>query len=337
MAADEIAKRDKNSVPAIIGVNSSDEIRRIQTTDSGDLLVAATGTWTVTAVASGTQTVTATDLDIRNLTAASDTVTVTGAVTATVSATNLDIRDLTSASDSVTVVTPADVDIRNLTAASDTVTVTGAVTTSGTATVTATDLDIRNLTAASDTVTVTGAVTTSGTVTATGTVFINDGGNTITVDGAVTTSGTTTATGTVSIGDGIYGPVDVTVGSYIGLDVTLTDGGNIADVKSNGALQVATELLTHWEYDNEDINSGATATVTYSYAGTASATILMTCNNCAGTVFVRADGVDAADDVGIPLFANSCVVIEQGMLTDARFYNSHTGVCKVALQWRGRN
>jgi hypothetical protein len=48
-AADEIARKDKNSVPAIIGVNASDEIRRIHTDDDGALLTTATGTFTVAA------------------------------------------------------------------------------------------------------------------------------------------------------------------------------------------------------------------------------------------------------------------------------------------------
>lgn len=51
----------------------------VKITDNGGSI---TVDGTVTAVASGTQTVTATDLDIRNLTAASDTVTVTGTISA---------------------------------------------------------------------------------------------------------------------------------------------------------------------------------------------------------------------------------------------------------------
>jgi len=82
-----------------------------------------------------------------------------------VDASNLDIRDLTSASDTVTAVA-TDLDIRNLTSGSDTVTIQGGNTADvsiddgGNAiTVDAVDLDIRNLTAASDTVTISGSVT----------------------------------------------------------------------------------------------------------------------------------------------------------------------------------
>jgi len=73
-------------------------------------------------------------------------VSATGEISAVVSATDLDIRNLSSATDSVTVVATA-LDIRALTNV-DVVTVEGAVT------VSATDLDIRNLSSATDSMTV---------------------------------------------------------------------------------------------------------------------------------------------------------------------------------------
>ena len=111
-------------------------------------------------------TVRANDLDIRDLTFATDTVDVSGSsVTATVTATDLDIRDLTFATDTVDVsgssvtatVTATDLDIRDLTFATDTVDVSGSDVT---ATVSATDLDIRDLTFATDTVDVSGSSVT---------------------------------------------------------------------------------------------------------------------------------------------------------------------------------
>lgn len=78
-------------------------------------------------------TVDATDLDIRDLSSATDSITVV--------ATDLDIRDLDSATDSVTVIA-TDLDIRDLDSATDSVTVV------------ATNLDIRDLSSATDSVTV---------------------------------------------------------------------------------------------------------------------------------------------------------------------------------------
>jgi acylphosphatase len=123
--------------------------------------------------------VVATDLDIRDLTHATDSVRVgdgtdflavnnDGSINAVVSATDLDIRDLTHATDSVkvgdgtdflavnadgsinSVVSATDLDIRDLSNATDSVTAHQGG--SWTVTATATDLDIRDLTHVSDSV-----------------------------------------------------------------------------------------------------------------------------------------------------------------------------------------
>jgi len=92
----------------------------------------------------GNITLTATDLDIRDLSADTDSVTVT--------ATDLDIRDLSADTDSVTV-TATDLDIRDLSADTDSVTVT------------ATDLDIRNLSGETDSIIKAGSLFTESNVT----------------------------------------------------------------------------------------------------------------------------------------------------------------------------
>lgn len=111
--------------------------------------------------AGGSLTVDATDLDIRDLSFATDKVDVTGSdVTATVTATDLDIRDLAFATDKVDVtgsdvtatVTATDLDIRDLSFATDKVDVSGS-----SVTVAATDLDIRNLDYSQDNVAIKGA------------------------------------------------------------------------------------------------------------------------------------------------------------------------------------
>ncbi|GMQ64319.1 DUF6385 domain-containing protein [Vallitalea maricola] len=128
------------------GVDESSNTRKLLTDDTGKLQV----------VIPGTVTVTAENLDIRDLSGATDSVTVFGTVTVT--AENLDIRDLSGATDSVTVfgtvtVTAENLDIRDLSGATDSVTVFGTVT------VTAENLDIRDLSGATDSVTVFGTVT----------------------------------------------------------------------------------------------------------------------------------------------------------------------------------
>jgi hypothetical protein len=105
---------------------------------------------------SGNVSMTVTDLDIRSLTAATDTVSIGNTVT--VEATDLDIRPLTGATDSVTV-TATDFDIRPLTAATDTVSIGNTVT------VEATDLDIRDLSAATDTISLGGRQFTESNIT----------------------------------------------------------------------------------------------------------------------------------------------------------------------------
>lgn len=121
-------------------------------------------------------TVDATDLDIRDLTHASDSIKIgdgtdflavnnDGSINAVVSATDLDIRNLVFATDKVDVsgssvtVTATDLDIRDLDFATDSVDVSGS-----SVTVSATDLDIRDLVFATDKVDVSGS---SVTVTAT--------------------------------------------------------------------------------------------------------------------------------------------------------------------------
>jgi hypothetical protein len=120
-------------------------------------------------------TVSATNLDIRDLSAATDNVAISdgtdtlavnadgsinsvisdGGGSITVDASNLDIRDLAFATDKVDVsgssvtVSATDLDIRDLAFATDKVDVTGSDVT---ATVTATNLDIRDLTHVSDSV-----------------------------------------------------------------------------------------------------------------------------------------------------------------------------------------
>lgn len=119
--------------------------------------------------------ISANDLDIRNLTFATDTVNVSGSSitvsgSVTTSATDFDIRDLSFATDSIDVsgsevsvtgsvaVSATDLDIRNLSFISDKVDVSGsAVSVTGSVSVSATDLDIRNLTS-NDVITVTGGI-----------------------------------------------------------------------------------------------------------------------------------------------------------------------------------
>ena len=148
----------KNTVNVAIAAGTN-IIGKVKVTDGTDeLAIDASGRPTVNVA--GTVPVSSTDLDIRDLTSASDSVKVEGnntnavkvdgsAVTqpvsgsVTVSATDLDIRDLTSASDSVKV------EGNNTNA----VKVDGSGVTqpvSGTVTATATDLDIRNLAPATD-------------------------------------------------------------------------------------------------------------------------------------------------------------------------------------------
>lgn len=207
MAANENAYRDGNRVPTTLGVNSSNETRNLLTDDDGKLMVGELATVTlVTNVASGTfaltdgtqialidtagnlnvnatgsitvsgsVTVSATDLDIRNLTAASDAVTIQGGNTVDVS---IDDGGNTITVDGTVITTATDLDIRDLTAASDSVTIQGGntvdvsiddggntITVDGSVTVSATNLDIRDLTSASDSVTIEGGNTTDVKVT----------------------------------------------------------------------------------------------------------------------------------------------------------------------------
>lgn len=134
-----------------INVNASLAAAEIKITDGTDDLAVNTD-GSINVVAS------ATDLDIRDLTFATDKVDVSGS-SVTVSATNLDIRDLNSATDSVTVVA-SDLDVRDLAFATDKVDVSGSeVSLSSTTlaaleniTVSATDLDVRDLSHAQDSI-----------------------------------------------------------------------------------------------------------------------------------------------------------------------------------------
>jgi hypothetical protein len=148
----------------VSGVDSIGVSHKILTDTSGSLIV-NTGTSTIniralsadtdSVTVFGTVTVTAVNLDIRDLSADTDSVAVIGTVTVT--AENLDIRDLSATTDSVTVfgtvtVTAVNLDIRDLSATTDSVTVFGTVT------VTAENLDIRDLSADTDSVAVIGTV-----------------------------------------------------------------------------------------------------------------------------------------------------------------------------------
>jgi hypothetical protein len=146
----------------------------------------------------------------------------------------------------------------------------------------------------------------------------------------IAATGTTVVGGNVGVWDGVNGPADIKTGTLNSLYVAVSDGGNLMDVKQNGAAQVALEILPTPEYDNGSINSSATATVTPG----ATSTVLIVCNICTGNMFYKIDGAAAGSDSGMVLFPNSCMVKDQGQFTTISLYNAHSGVCKYAVEWR---
>lgn len=186
-----------------------------------------------------------------------NSITVDGAVT--VSATNLDIRDLSSASDSIAAVQSG----------TWTVSVSEPVSVDdngGSLTVDASNLDIRDLSFASDTVDVSGSTLGANSGTDIGDVTINngsggsavniqDGGNSITVDGSVSISGTvdtelTTAdldTGAGTDTRAVVGLVGSASGGGQLIPGSSTDGllvnlGSNNDVTVTGSVTADTEL-----------------------------------------------------------------------------------------------
>jgi hypothetical protein len=200
----------------------------VQLSDGTDTLPIDATTGIPVNVTNASIAVTATDLDIRDLSSATDSVTVV--------ATDLDIRDLNSATDSVAV-----------TDGGGSITVDGSVSITGSVTVTATDLDIRDLNSATDSVTVVATdLDIRDLSSATDSVTIADGGGSITVDGSVTVSATdldirdlTLATDAVrvsanSTANGVANPI------YVSVVAAAAITGEVHDQKTVTALAANT-------------------------------------------------------------------------------------------------
>ena len=187
-------------------------------------------------------------LDAGSFTGIKGTVTIQdGGNSITVDATNLDIRDLTSASDSVAIgsgnvtVQAVDLDIRDLTSASDSVAISG-----GNVTVQAVNLDIRDLSAGQDNVALIGNLTLTdskgfiGLVTAVpsntvrsivGNVTVEQGDDpwNVAVKGNVTLSDAKTFIGLSTIVEGtIYGSPSIAIGMVSGASGALVQFPNLA-------------------------------------------------------------------------------------------------------------
>jgi hypothetical protein len=141
-----------------------------------------------------------------------------------VTATDLDIRDLTAASDSVAISDGTDTLAVNADGSINAVISDGggSITVDGAVTVSATDLDIRDLSAAQDNVAIsdgtdTLAVNADGSINA----IINDGGGSITVDGAVTVSAT---------------DLDIRDLSAAQDNVAISDGTDTLDINADGSI-----------------------------------------------------------------------------------------------------
>lgn len=210
--------------------------------------------------------ISATDLDIRDLTFATDTVDVSGS-SVTVSATDLDIRDLAFATDAVDVsgssvtVSATDLDVRDLVYTQDSVEARQAThdnlnlnanlqvgnadvangnpvpisDAGGTITVDATDLDIRDLAFATDTVDVSGS--------------------------SVTVSAT---------------DLDIRDLTHASDSVKVGDGTNFLAVNSNGSINVLLADRTGTEVDDYDTAAAIAASATSNHDYTATGAFRLT-------------------------------------------------------------
>lgn len=262
----------------IVDSNGAAKVTGDLTITGGTEIISGTNTWSIDSNGSGSVTianasiaVTATDLDIRSLTAATDTVSIAdgsngltidsnGAIPISGIASTVTVGGSVSVTNTVTV-SATDFDIRNLDSNSDSVAVTGTVAVSSiasTVTVGATDFDIRNLTVATDAVAI-GSGSNILAVDSNGAVAVSAIAGTVTISGNTAVTNTVTVSATDLDIRGLAAATDT---------VSIGSGANTLAIDSNGAISVvvaptASTLVSPFGASTNDVAKDASFTFDY--------------------------------------------------------------------------